>query len=73
VSDFFAMSSKYLRNDLARQAFMSDMPCSDGMEEQFRRALMEAGILTNLNVDLIIDSEAEDSFSEAGPLTPGLA
>jgi non-ribosomal peptide synthetase component F/thioredoxin reductase/carbonic anhydrase/acetyltransferase-like protein (isoleucine patch superfamily) len=73
VSDFFAMSSKYLRNDLARQAFMSDMPCSDGMEEQFRRALMEAGILTNLNVDLIIDSEAEDSSTEAGPLTPGLA
>jgi non-ribosomal peptide synthetase component F/thioredoxin reductase/carbonic anhydrase/acetyltransferase-like protein (isoleucine patch superfamily) len=46
VWDFFDMSSKYLRNDLARQAFMSDKACSgDGMEEQFRRALMEAGIL----------------------------
>jgi hypothetical protein len=48
VWDFFDMSNKHLRNDLARQASNSDMACSVGMEEQFRRALMEAGILADL-------------------------
>jgi thioredoxin reductase len=69
VGDFFGMSSNYLRNDLTRQAVMSDTACSDGMEEQFCRALMEAGILTDLKAEIIYCSPDDKTWTDKSRAT----